>query len=69
MPTRTPVLTDKAPAPREVYSQAIVANGFVFCSGQIGKNPATGQMVSGTVTDRTVNIRTHDLDRFGPTDI
>ncbi|RSL82427.1 hypothetical protein CEP51_005180 [Fusarium floridanum] len=63
MPTRTPILTDKAPVPRTVYSQAIVANGFVFCSGQIGKNPATGQMVSGTVKDRHCHQTIENLGR------
>lgn len=36
-------------APRAIgpYSQAIVANGFVFTSGQIGLDPVSGEMVSG----------------------
>jgi len=33
--------TDKAPQAIGPYSQAIVANGFVFCSGQVGVNPQT----------------------------
>ncbi|KAK0843683.1 hypothetical protein LTR03_008496 [Friedmanniomyces endolithicus] len=40
------VLTDKAPPPiKGVYNQAIVANGTVYCSGQIGTDPATGKIV------------------------
>ncbi len=35
------VNTDKAPNAAGPYSQAIVANGFVFCSGQVGINPET----------------------------
>ncbi|EFX01381.1 L-psp endoribonuclease family protein [Grosmannia clavigera kw1407] len=46
------VRTDKAPAPAPIYSQAIKANGLIFCSGQTGKD-ATGTYVSGTVQDRT----------------
>lgn len=35
------VLTEKSPSPFGPYSQAIVVNGFVFCSGQIGIDPKT----------------------------
>lgn len=36
-------------APRAIgpYSQAIVANGFVFAAGQIGTDPKTGMLVEG----------------------
>lgn len=57
MPTRTKVLTDKAPAPLPQFSQAIVCNGMIYCSGNIGIDPKTNQVVGGSVTDRTV--RTH----------
>lgn len=39
---RTVVKSDAAPAAIGPYSQAIVANGMVFCSGQIAIDPATG---------------------------
>lgn len=52
--SKVAVFTDKAPKPRPVYSQAIVANGFVFCSGQIPKD-LSGKIVEGTVQDRTVS--------------
>jgi 2-iminobutanoate/2-iminopropanoate deaminase len=42
---RTPVATDGAPRAIGPYSQAIVAGGFVFCSGQIALDPASGEMV------------------------
>lgn len=48
------VFTDKAPQPRSVYSQAIVANGFIFCSGQLPKD-LSGNVVEGTVQDRAVS--------------
>jgi enamine deaminase RidA (YjgF/YER057c/UK114 family) len=51
--TKTAVYTDKAPKPRPIYNQAVVANGFVFCSGQLPKD-LNGQLVGGTVQDRTV---------------
>jgi 2-iminobutanoate/2-iminopropanoate deaminase len=39
---RQAVSTDSAPPAIGPYSQAIVANGFVFCSGTAGIDPATG---------------------------
>ena len=39
------ITTSSAPAAIGPYSQAISANGFVFCSGQLGVDPATGAMV------------------------
>lgn len=41
------ITTDKAPAAIGPYSQGIVANGFLFASGQIPINPATGE-IEGT---------------------
>ena len=39
---RQAVSTDSAPSAIGPYSQAIVANGFVFCSGTPGIDPVTG---------------------------
>jgi 2-iminobutanoate/2-iminopropanoate deaminase len=39
--------TEKAPAVVGPYSQAIEANGFLFCAGQIGLDPQTKEMVDG----------------------
>ncbi|KAH4001884.1 hypothetical protein HBI38_123250 [Parastagonospora nodorum] len=50
--TKTAIYTDKAPKPRPIYNQAIVANGFVFCSGQLPED-INGRLVGGTVQDRT----------------
>lgn len=38
------VYTDKAPNPVGPYSQAVKAGGFVYCSGQLGLDPRTGQL-------------------------
>lgn len=38
-----PVSTDKAPGAIGPYSQAMQAGGFIFTSGQLGLNPATGE--------------------------
>ncbi|KAJ5975793.1 hypothetical protein N7481_009500 [Penicillium waksmanii] len=48
--SRQAVNTEEAPPPRPFYNQAVVANGFVFCSGQLPKG-STGKIVSGTVQD------------------
>lgn len=39
--------TPKAPTPVGPYSQAIVVDNFIFCSGQIGLDPNTNQLVEG----------------------
>jgi len=45
--TRQAVSSDHAPAALGPYSQAIVAGGFVFCSGTAGIDPATGAVGDG----------------------
>ena len=41
------VITDQAPAPVGPYNQAVQANGWLYCSGQIPLDPASGTMVGG----------------------
>ena len=41
------ITSDKAPAAVGPYSIAIEANGVVYCSGQLGLDPATGNLVEG----------------------
>ena len=48
-----PVQTDKAPGAIGPYSQAIEVDGWVFCSGQIPLDPATGEMVTGDIGTQT----------------
>jgi 2-iminobutanoate/2-iminopropanoate deaminase len=50
------IQTDAAPRAIGPYSQAIVANGFVFCSGQIALDPATGQVIDGDVRAQTGRV-------------
>jgi reactive intermediate/imine deaminase len=47
--TRTNIQTPKAPKAIGPYSQAIAAGGTVYLSGQIGLDPATGELVPGGV--------------------
>lgn len=44
---RSIVMTSQAPAAIGTYSQAVVAGNTVFISGQIGLDPASGQLVEG----------------------
>ena len=46
---RQPVHTDRAPAAIGPYSQAVLAGGTVFLSGQIPLDPATGELVTGDI--------------------
>lgn len=41
------ISTPNAPAAVGPYSQALEVNGFIFCSGQIGIDPKTGNLVDG----------------------
>jgi 2-iminobutanoate/2-iminopropanoate deaminase len=52
MPVRT-IQTKDAPSAIGPYSQGIVAGGFLFTAGQIGLDPATGQVVTGDVSAQT----------------
>ena len=47
--SRRPVTTAGAPAAIGPYSQGIATDGLVFCSGQLGLDPATGELVEGGV--------------------
>ena len=49
---RRPVETDGAPAPIGPYSQAVVADGVLYCSGQVPLDPATGELVDGGVAEQ-----------------
>lgn len=46
------VATDKAPAAIGPYSQGIIANGFLFSSGQIPINPTTGEVEGEDITQQ-----------------
>ena len=47
------IKTDKAPQAIGPYSQAILANGFLFCSGQIPIIPETNVLLTGSIEDQT----------------
>ena len=49
---RKAISTDKAPAAVGPYSQAIKTDGYLFISGQLPIDPATGELVGGSVMDQ-----------------
>jgi 2-iminobutanoate/2-iminopropanoate deaminase len=53
---RKTVSTPGAPQAIGPYSQAVVADGWVFCSGQIPLDPASGQLVAGDVGAQTRRV-------------
>jgi 2-iminobutanoate/2-iminopropanoate deaminase len=58
MADKTVVRTETAPAPFQgaPYSQAIVAGGLVFVSGQLGLTPDHGEMVGETIQEQTEQV-------------
>ncbi|MBM6700100.1 regulator [Bifidobacterium pullorum subsp. saeculare] len=62
------VATAFAPAALGAYSQGVKANGFVFVSGQLGIDPATGEFAGDTAAEQAAqalkNIK-HILDAAG----
>ncbi len=50
------ILTADAPAPIGPYNQAIRAGDFLFCSGQIPLDVATGELVPGDIAAQTHQV-------------
>lgn len=48
--------TTDAPAPIGPYSQAVLANGFLYVSGQIPINPATGELTMDSIKSETEQV-------------
>ena len=57
---RKAISTDTAPAALGPYSQAIVAGSFVFCSGTVGIDPATGTPGDGIEAQTEMALRNLD---------
>ena len=54
--TRDVISTPNAPKAIGPYSQAIKANGFVFISGQVALDPATGNLIEGGIEEQTEQV-------------
>ncbi len=52
MSTTKVILTENAPAPVGPYSQAVMSNGFLFCSGQIPINPKSGEVLKASIAEQ-----------------
>ena len=52
----TKITTDKAPAAIGPYSQGIVAGDFLFASGQIPIDPATGEILGSDITQQAKQV-------------
>ena len=50
------IVTDQAPSAIGPYSQAVRAGSFIFASGQIPIDPATGQFVAGGIAEQTEQV-------------
>lgn len=59
----TEVKTTNAPKPLPVFSQAVKANGMVFCSGNIGLDKDTWTLVEGGIKAQTVSQSFRDPPR------
>lgn len=55
--TRRAVSTSSAPAAAGPYSQAIATDDLVFCAGQLGSDPATGQLADGVAAQAAQALR------------
>ncbi len=54
--SREVISTPNAPKAIGPYSQAIKANGFLFISGQVCFDPATGNLISGGIQEQTEQV-------------
>jgi len=50
------IQSSKVPTPIGPYSQAVIANGFLFASGQVAFNPATGELVLTDIQAETRQV-------------
>ncbi|MFA6275481.1 MAG: RidA family protein [Pedobacter sp.] len=53
---KTIINTHNAPAPIGPYSQAVLANGFLFISGQVAINPENGEINLSSISEETHQI-------------
>jgi 2-iminobutanoate/2-iminopropanoate deaminase len=71
--SREAISTGGAPGAIGPYSQAIVAGGLLFCSGQLGLDPTTGELVDGVEAQAARALRNLmavlDAAGLGPGDV
>lgn len=50
------IMTDEAPAAIGPYAQAVKTGAFIYTSGQIAIDPATGEIVTGGIETQTIRV-------------
>lgn len=50
------ITTQNAPAPIGPYSQAVLINGTLYCSGQIALHPVTGELKQANIKEETTQV-------------
>jgi 2-iminobutanoate/2-iminopropanoate deaminase len=50
--TRKVIETEAAPAPIGPYSQAVIADGVLYCSGQVPLDPESGELIEGGIAEQ-----------------
>lgn len=53
---KSAIAAEGAPAAIGPYSQAVRCGGWIYLSGQIALDPATGQLVAGGIREQTVRV-------------
>jgi 2-iminobutanoate/2-iminopropanoate deaminase len=54
--SKTAITSDEIAPPVGPFSQAIEAGGFLYFSGQVGQDPATGKVVEGGIVAETERV-------------
>jgi 2-iminobutanoate/2-iminopropanoate deaminase len=54
--SKTKVSTPQAPSAIGPYSQAVVSGDFLYTSGQVALDPASGQMIEGGIREQTTRV-------------
>lgn len=67
--TKSALSTARAPAALGPYSQAVVSGNLIFCSGQLGIDPATGELAEGVEAQAAQALEniSHVLSEAGAT--
>jgi 2-iminobutanoate/2-iminopropanoate deaminase len=50
------ITSSQAPKPIGPYSQGVIAGGLLFVSGQIPLDPATGELIDGSIEEQTEQV-------------
>jgi 2-iminobutanoate/2-iminopropanoate deaminase len=54
--SKTTITSPELTPPVGPFSQAVEAGGFIYCSGQVGQDPATGKLVAGGIAAETERV-------------